>query len=69
MAQTFAQKMVALLQDALTKNIGVGSVSVDGQTVSFSSREQLLAEYDRWSRKVVTSSSSGRGRMKTWNLS
>jgi hypothetical protein len=52
-AASFAQQMVDALERALSENISVGSVTVDGQTVQFNSRATLMAEYDYWRNKAL----------------
>ncbi len=49
-----ATDMVRLLEEALAKNIGVKQVTVDGQTISFESRESMLAELQFWKKQAAT---------------
>lgn len=48
-----ATEMVRLLEEALTKNVGVNQITADGQTVTFASREAMLNELDYWQRKAA----------------
>ncbi len=53
MTKAFVLQVIAGLEDALLKNVGIGSVSVDGQSVSFISRTELLEEYNLWHRRLA----------------
>jgi hypothetical protein len=46
------QEMVRLLQEALQSNIGVKQITADGQTISFNSRTEMLAELSYWETKA-----------------
>jgi hypothetical protein len=60
--------MVAKLTDALAANpVGVVSISVDGQTVTYS-RSQALAELTFWERRTATRAAK-RPRAATIDLS
>jgi hypothetical protein len=50
-----ASEQVARIEEALSKNAGVQSVSTDGTTIQFN-RAQLLAELDYWQRKAAKES-------------
>lgn len=48
-----AKQMVDLLEAKLASNIGIDSVTVDGQTVRFVSREETIKELDYWKRQAA----------------
>lgn len=58
MADSLAKRMVALLEDALTKNIGVTTINNGGEQISFANRDQMVSEYIRW--KKIVAIESGR---------
>ncbi len=47
-----AKEMVEALEKFLATNIGVGQVTVDGQTVRYE-RAQAMTELDYWQRKLA----------------
>ena len=51
--QTTAEKNLAIINAAMADNAGVGSVTVDGTTVSYSSPSELMKLRDYWSRRVA----------------
>lgn len=48
-----ANDMVRLLEDALLKGVGVNQITVDGQTVTYASRQQMISELDYWRRRAA----------------
>lgn len=48
---TTAQEMVDLLSEALTKNVGVASITFDGHTLTLN-RDQLIRELAYWENKA-----------------
>jgi hypothetical protein len=47
-----AKQMVDILEKALASNVGIDSVTVDGQTIRFN-RSQALTELDYWKRQAA----------------
>lgn len=47
----FAQQMVAALETALAKSPTVLTVSVDGESITYKSRAEMLAEYQLWTKR------------------
>jgi hypothetical protein len=57
-AKTFAQQMVDSLQAALLSNpSGVVSINVDGISTTYTNRNDLLNELNRWQRIVARENS------------
>ena len=52
-----ATDMVTALETFLATNVGVGSVTIDGQSVSYN-RSQALLELDYWRREVAKENST-----------
>lgn len=63
---SLAAQMVPQLEAALKKNVRAGSVSVDGTTVNFTSRDQLMKEYTFWKNQLARE--GGRRMFRTFNL-
>ena len=53
---TTPREMVALLQEALSSNIGVKTIVVDGQTITFADRAQIIEELKYWESKAAYAS-------------
>lgn len=51
-----AKQMVTALQEALSSNVGVKQITVDGQTIQFNDRSAILKELEYWERKVKAES-------------
>ncbi|MBA4032958.1 MAG: hypothetical protein C0478_18985 [Planctomyces sp.] len=47
---TFAEEMLAKVEDLLRKSSGLKTVTWDGKTVQY---EDLLAQRDRWRREIA----------------
>ncbi len=65
---TTAENMVAALETALASNVGVSSITVDGLTISYQSRAQMLSELRHWKDEVAKQSGK-RPRAATIGLS
>lgn len=52
MAESFAQRMVTKYETLLEANAGLASVSVDGQTVTYT---KLQADYQYWLKRLAVS--------------
>jgi len=52
---SFASDQVARLETLLAANVGVASVTVDGQTVSY---DDLLKQYTFWQNRAAKASNS-----------
>lgn len=61
--QTFAIKMVKLMEDALSKNTGIKQITADGQTVQFDSQAEMLKMLDYYRRQA-----KGRSRFQGFNM-
>lgn len=48
-----ASKMIEALETALTTNVGVLSITVDGQQIRYASRKEMVDELKMWSRKLA----------------
>jgi hypothetical protein len=64
---TNAENMVTMLETFLASNVGVNTVTIDGQTVSYN-RSQALTELKYW-RDQVAKEGGTRKVIKTVNLS
>lgn len=50
---TFAEQMVSALETALASNIGVQRVKVGDTEIEFSSRKQMVEQYQYWKSVVA----------------
>jgi len=57
---TKSKAMIAALKEALASNIGVKSIEVDGQKLTFNDRADIIAELKYW--QTEEAKSTGRRR-------
>ena len=50
---TFAEQMVTSLETALASNVGISKIKVGDTETEFSSRKQMLEQYQYWQRVVA----------------
>jgi hypothetical protein len=62
MGTSKAKEMVHLLEQALSENIGVRSVTVDGQTVTYESQDAMIKTLEYWRREATKAG----GRRPLW---